>query len=561
MKSRSLHLYLLAGLLLFTTSSYSQLFEALDMTPAGGDSTLFSIELPQLATKTKFAATPAYYKHIFIYGDGNFRFEESGNKANFQHLYAPTPTTLLPSYNARALSTGVYSGGSEEPPSQRTGPIIPPGTGTNTPTEVVDANRYLKIMRNVQVKPGDPFVNVLSVHNPDSTSFSGQLFFLYDGQLTTVSTTVASKSPSFSKFHIGESLMYRPDIADQNTYHYSKLGPLGNHFKGMLLREIFNLPPGEEIHFFVKMEGDTSMLSMFESTAKAEMDFAVALGTYSDDNGYPDLTPDSLRQELSSINLSTFINGIGIQGVLPDSTTLFNPATDTSFLNVNVPSPEIGAPIILDYYKSTASLVKSHDPNFMVMEACACQKSQDRYQIFTTVQCENTGFGETTNIYMDIKLPAGVTSDDVVVTPAMYHPANGPTDDISLVKLAPDSIRWQLLNFGIEGTPVHGVGDPRTYANVKFNMYSNVKPELLDSIYACIRFDDLSNDPVCTVPVAVSLIGPGGDEGSVLACVPGSCSDDPGTSTGIDLPWWLWLLILLFIIILLLIIRARNSQS
>ncbi|MEL7425391.1 MAG: hypothetical protein AAFN81_20550, partial [Bacteroidota bacterium] len=426
----------------------------------------------------------------------------------------------------------------------------------NDPTEVVDSNRYLKIMRHVQVKPGDPFITVLSLRNPTDITLNGQLFFLHDGQIRTVSKTETTPSTNYSTYKIHENFMYRPDLAGTNTYHYSKLGALGNHYKGMILREITNLRPGEEVHFFVNLEGDTLMNSVFDATTMAEMDFGLALGTFSDDNGYPVLTPQDLQSELSTIQLATLVGGIGTQGVQPDSVTTYQVGSDTSFTQPSISSPQSGASILLDYYVSTASLVKSHDPNFMAMEACACQEQQDRYQIFTTVQCENTGFGETTNIYMDIKLPAGVTADDVVVTPEAYHPFNGPADDITMIKLGPDSIRWQLLNFGIEGTPIHGVGDPRTFANVKFNMYSSVKPESLDSIHACIRFDDLSNDPVCTVPVAVTMIDTG-DQNAVLTCEVNSCSDDPGSTPW---PWWYWLILILIILLLLLIRYLRNRS-
>jgi len=64
----------------FSISLSAQLLEAVDYTPAPGDSTVFNIELPALVSKTKFNATPAFYKHLFIFGDGNFLFGESQEK-------------------------------------------------------------------------------------------------------------------------------------------------------------------------------------------------------------------------------------------------------------------------------------------------------------------------------------------------------------------------------------------------------------------------------------------------------------------------------------------------
>jgi hypothetical protein len=549
------HLLLAVGLFFFFSISLSaQLLQAVDYTPAPGDSTVFNIELPALVSKTKFKATPAFYKHLFIFGDGNFLFGESQEKAGFKHLYGPSNSTQVQNYFARAYSTGVYSE-PEEPPLMGAPPITPPVSGSITNKTVVDSNRYLKILRNVQVKPGDPFVSILSVKNPNDVPFNGQLFFLYNGRLRTVSKTEVTKLPEFSDFKIRENMFHRPDVGSTTTFHYSKLGPVNTEYKGLLLAEIFNLAPGEEVHYFVDLEGDEAMMDVFEATAKAEMDFAVALGTFSADNGYPVLTPENLQQELSDLGLSTFVGGLA-QGILPDSVRLYAQNGDSTVTSSDLFSPQSGAPVILDYYTSTASLVKSHDPNFMIMEACACPAQSDRYQIFTTVQCENTGFGETNNIYMDIKLPTGVSADDIVATPVKYHPYGGPADQISMIKLSDDSIRWELLNFGIEGTPLHGVGDPRTFANVQFHMYSSIEPALLDSIYACIRFDDLSNDPVCTVPVAVSMITADMQNGQVLQCTVGDCADDPAPTSW---PWWVWLLLILLAILIIIWLIRRNQ--
>jgi len=80
---------------------------------------------------------------------------------------------------------------------------------------------------------------------------------------------------------------------------------------------------------------------------------------------------------------------------------------------------------------------------------------------------------------------------------------------------------------------------------------------MLDSIYACIRFDDLSNDPICTVPVAVSMITADTQEGQVLQCTVGDCADDPNPPAW---PWWVWLLLILLAILIIIWLIRRNQS-
>ena len=196
------------------------------------------------------------------------------------------------------------------------------------------------------------------------------------------------------------------------------------------------------------------------------------------------------------------------------------------------------------------------------MEACDCPEIADVYQVFTTIHCENTGYAETNNIFIDMKLPNGITADDVAISPVDYHPFRGlPNTNIVFEKITSDSIRWSLLGFGIEGTPVHGVGDPRTFAEIQFNMYSTIEPSLLDSVYACVRFESLSGVSECTAPKAVSLLNAEKSIG-VLECSFGDCSDYPNSTSCccfLCIPCWAWVLIIVLLVILLVWWYRRNS--
>jgi hypothetical protein len=307
------------------------------------------------------------------------------------------------------------------------------------------------------------------------------------------------------------------------------------------------------------MEGKETMTKYFADTTMAQLDFAVALGTFDDD--IQTVIPDSLTDAFNNLDLNTTLVTLEQSGNLPDSLVQYIGDEDSTTVIQISQGPGLSMGAFVDYYESTATLVKSHDPNYLMMQACACEEDQDRYQIFTTIECENNGYGETSNIFIDMKLPEGITFDQVVPTPVSYHPFNGPGDQIRLIRLADDSIRWELLNFGIEGTPIHGVGDPRTYARVQFNMYADVLPADLDSTYACIRFDKLENSPVCTTPVGVTFVTAEDTDMTVLSCGTGGCNDIPPPPPP-PLPWWLIILLILILLMILIwwLIR-RNSGN
>ena len=531
--------------------AYTQKLEAIGQ---GNGTYNFIIELPKLKAKTKLVPTTPFYKHTILFGDGTFRFFNSGEKGSINHTYGDSQE-VGGNYTVRSYSSGAYSDEEDDVPDMKIRIPSPGGLGAATSVEVVDDNRYIKIMRHVEIKPGDTLINVLSVRNPDTTTFSGQLFFFYNGRLSVVNRKNREELPDYSIFNIGEKLFYRPEIGGK-TYAYSNLPTaLKNQYAKLLLMEIDDLPPGEEVHFFIETEGDASMMDLFDATVKAEMNFGLALNIF--DPNRVSLVPDSLRNELASLDLGSFFNSITgeVPPIQADTVTIYEVDTDTTLASQSSYISPNTIFNIVDYYTSTASLVKSHDPNYMRMESCACQEEADLYQVFTTIHCENDGYGETSNIYMDVKLPAGIKASDIVVKPISYHPFGGPGDQISMEILAEDSIRWKLENFGIEGTPIHGVGDPRTYAEVQFNMYSHKDPILLDSVYACIRFDDLSKDPVCTIPVAVSLVGAELSKG-VLSCTVGEC-DDYTPPPPFSFPWWVWLLLIL--LVMLIFFFRRNS--
>ncbi|MEM1214806.1 MAG: hypothetical protein AAGJ82_03930, partial [Bacteroidota bacterium] len=519
------------------------------------DSTVFTIQRCKFKQRTQAVPQKPFYKHTLIFGDGNFRFTNSEEKGVFKHLYGSTNSNGIESYRARVYSSGIY-GTLGDPPTKLEAPPIDTSSLDIAMTQTVDNDRYIKILRNVQVKPGDPFITVLSLRNPTETSLNGNLFFLYDGKMRITAGKEEKASSSFSQFAIEDNLFYRGDIFGGTTsYFYSTSGQLKEVFKKVMLVSVAEFPPGEEVHFFVETIGDTIMMKDFKGTEQAKLDFALALSVDNGSDAPNYMTADDsaafAKTQLQSFanTLSPFSDAVQIQ---PDSTKVFSIQGDSSSITGNG-SPYIGTDQrFVDYTTSTARLVKVHDPNFMLLESCACQGKEERYLINATVQCENSGYATTSNVYIDIKLPAGITKDDIFATPLSYHPYNSPSDMISMIELTNDSIRWELENFGLEGTPIHGVDDPRTFANVQFQLFSSVPPDELAPIQACIRFDKLSSDPVCTTPTTVNLRT---ENGEFLNCEAYECENIPTSEDG--WPIWIWIVII-FLIILAIILLFRK---
>jgi hypothetical protein len=555
----------------------------LKYTDLPGPAVEFTYELPALTKIEGYKSKQPYYRHLFIFGDGNFRIDTShllSYKA--AHDYNAVFSAFLTNYYARSYSAGIYSDDGDEPPRHKIGPIPPPDSGSVRFAEVVDPGRYLKVVRSVDVKPGDPFVTIISVKHPGEslpgtvrTPLRGQLFFFYNGKMREVSklrkhsplkggiigteTEVEPATPvnlPFSEFAVAELFHYLPEAASSQAFHYSNFTTAKDQFQNVLALDINGLPADTEMHFFLEMEGSEAMNDQFDPKTKVEIDFLAVLGAVDNPQESPFTpgTPQDLLSEIQQAGIDTLLPQLGQSPI--DSAHTYQAQEDASSVAFDLTTGLAATTNrILDAYKSTATLVNVHDPNFLLLESCACQDNQDRYQIFSTVQCENEGYGTTTNVFIDLKLPAGITASDIVPRPLSYHPAQASATNIELVQLAADSIRWQWSNLGLQGTAEHGVGDPRTYAQLQFHMYSSIRPEDLPPMQACIRFNDPEGVEVCTEAVLINLLTDAADLPEPLSCQVGECSDDPNPPN--SWPWWLWLLLLLLLVLLLLFLWRR----
>lgn len=536
------------------------------VTPDG--TATFDLILPALEAKEGFEVKIPYYKRLFIHGDGSFRMDTlSAPDSKVVQQYGPS-SDGLGQYYARAYANGVYSDEEDEPPKLQAPPVFPPpGATPQAPTQVVEPGRYLKITRNVEVLPGDPFVNIISVRNLDvEVPLQGKLFFFYNGVIRELpilqqasvgleGLNFAASTP-FSQFNIDNILSYRPRVSSGLNNFYAGVPDFGR----VITIDIDNLAPGDEIHFFVEMTGDEAMQTQFDSKAKAQMDFLAVLATTDGQETYTFPKAIDTEKETALQQQGITARLLALDTIDADSAYTFDPGQNSgeSVIDQGIRLNFL-ANRIIDAYTSTATLVSVHDPNFLLLESCACPEKQDRYQILTTIQCQNEGQTATADVYIDMKLPPGLSAENIVRTPISYHPPQMDPSKIRFELLAPDSIRWFFEDLALEGTPIYGVGDPRTYAQIQFHVYSDLPPADLPETEACIRFGYNGNilDPVCTEAVKVDLLGKADVATKALSCTVGSCISDPNNNDS-GWPWWAWLLIALLVLIIIIWLARRS---
>ncbi|RME93347.1 MAG: hypothetical protein D6772_16005 [Bacteroidetes bacterium] len=530
---------------------------------------IFELSLPGLTKKEGYEVHEPYYKRLFIYGDGNFRMDTSSASLSVvTHRYGP-PNDGLGQYYARTYANGVYSDEEDKPPKLEAPPVVPPAGISPAPaTTVVDSGKYLKITRNVEVLPGDPFVNIVSVRNLDvEVALNAKLFLFYNGLIRELPVLQKAKSnqeglsfaklgPTNSQFSVQNIFSYRPRISDGFSTFFDGVAA----FDQVVTMSINNLPPGEELHFFVEMIGDKDMMSQFDSKAKAQMDFLAVLATTDNQQFYnfPKAISATAEAELQAQGISDRL--LALDTIDADRAYAFSAIQNNGGIVI-----EDGIQLnflanrIIDAYTSTATLVSVHDPNFLLLESCACPAQAERYQILATIQCENEGQAPTDDVYIDLKLPPGLSPEAIIPTPISYHPAQMDPAKVRFEQLAPDSIRWFFEDLALQGTPIYGTGDPRTYAQIQFRMYSDQPPAELPAMQACIRFGFNNDmlDPVCTEAVKVDLLTADEVEATALSCQVGSCLDDPLADDSVW-PWWLWLILILLVLLLVLLWLRRR---
>ena len=120
-------------------------------------------------------------------------------------------------------------------------------------------------------------------------------------------------------------------------------------------------------------------------------------------------------------------------------------------------------------------------------------------------------------------------------------------------------MRWTFTNQFLRSVQELGIGDERTYVELAFLAFTDADPVTLDSVLqACVRFNDLTNEALCTYPVPVLMISSEDSAtAELLNCE--TCKEDPGTNST-AWPWWWWLVLILIFLLVFVVFWLRRSR-
>ena len=514
------------------------------------------------------------YRFLYIFGDGGFKMTEEFTdlKHNAQHRYPlPVVTGEIsdPTYHARAYGIGIYSNG-DRPPKKLKTPSFPSQTQASSDAisinKIVHQDSFLNLMPHAQAKMGEPLVYVLAVHNPlDVTIERAELFLLFGSEIIEVSQSekgefVTRKTEQYGQFPIEEVLVHSNNTSSQVPFYQSALpASINGDYKQILAFQVNNLAPDQEEHIFIEFMVDSINFNAFNGKNLGFVKFTSILNLQNEvvDDSIP-LLNQQQQLLLAKIKFEEVIDSMAAN--LPDSVYFYEQNIDSTSLSQqgdNGMVSSFGRLVAMNNH--TVALVKEHDPNFLKAVSCACP-TNERKKIIITLHAENDGHAPVHDIYFDMELPDGITTKDIVQIPMSHHPFRADLnsiDSISFDSIDEKHLRWHMKGQLIQSIADYGVGDPRTYAEVQFVVFTNVEPSSLDSLLqTCVRFNNIANDPVCTYPVSVTLVtSSDGDFADVLSC--SECEQDPNPGETPPIPWWVWL-ILIILAIILLVYFLRN---
>lgn len=563
------------------SSIAAQIFTHQSGVSGKADSIVFTLK--DLPTQTKVVATEDVkpsFRYFYIFGDGNFSI---ANNIKTDHTTAhryPDPLSFAsvpPGYFTRAYGIGIYSNGDRPPRPSRTGMVSSTtNTGVYGPVapkqRMVDTTAFLHLFPHADAKMGEPLIYVLSFRNRLPTTISNSdLYVFFDGEIREVLTDKTGKATEvktnkFGSFPLKETLVHTSRADNRGKYYATALPPATRtQYKSALAFNINNLAPGEEERIFLEFTVDSLNFAAFNGKNKAKVDFSAVL--YTQDQAL-------LQQQFIGDRDAAFLSKIGFSELAvqlaenaPDRIYSYNALRDSTVIGENGDSAEVSAfGSVLDVFTHSVSLVKGHDPNFLHAAACSCPNTQGRKKLFITLHAENDGQAPVSQVYFDMTLPDGLTASDIVGRPYAHHPMRADSeinslDSISFTVLDDKHVRWHFRSLHIPSIQEYGTGDPRTFVEISFMAFTDVEPSTLDNqLITCVRFDSPTNEPVCTYPVKVSLVGDTDLDTTLSGLMDcGTCAEDPNPSpcTFWGLPCWVWGLLLALLILIVLWIRRR----
>lgn len=555
--------------------------------PALLDSTrlnIVNLPMPLLPMNGINAEAP-YYRFLWIFGDGNFRFITDSTAVN--HRYNVLPSESPKSHDVFLFKNALYGGG--KPPPKRSSTQVSTQHDANfdtipyEPTTVVQPNALLHLQKHMEpMLPSDTSLWILSIKNPDTLSrrsLNGQVYLFYDGLITQnklfqveyksgQQVAYPAKSPgsstnNYAEFQYDTTLNYTNEIQDI-TFQTADIpvNTLQSQYKKAMFWNFSNLGPGEEKHIFVQLTNDSLLLDKFNLKRKGETKLMAMMAIYGDDNNQGEgfdfnLTDEDAKRrnelQLDSIFLTANIAG-GDDSWFGNA--LLQGGLDQSFFAANT---------VVDIMEVNSRLSGSYDPNYMQVDACSCPPNTDGAQkMIATIHFENDGQAATRNIFISVEIPAEIQLNSVFDSLLRLHPPLDPASAGQVIMEMDESTRtvtWKLLNFQIESVPELGAGHPATFGEITFTMLTEtgIAVSSIPEIQACIRFDEEDNDPICTLPVKTTLLTQADvsttESADLLQCENCDCPPFDFWQWLLSLPWWLALLVILGIILLILLIR------
>lgn len=533
------------------------------------DSLLLELsDMPELTKLNGVNAEAPRYSYLWIFGDGNFL--NGSPDSILSHRYevpaVPSPQDV---FEAKVYATGLYGDDGNPPPKIINSNDIKPAFDPafqGKPHEKTQAVQqgYLRLQKNhVNLIPGDTTAWILSIKNnlDDDFSLNGQIYLFYDGLIEKLFVNPKSGDSTYVNSVIGGTTQYGEFRHDTTLFYFDGIpnftfyqnnipdAQLSQNYKKAVFWNYTDLQPGEERHLFIQFRDDPNLLDKFSSKEEGTTRFLAMMTaqTIFDTQGPNfDLTTDDVER-VSKLGLNGFLDNA--QEWIFD--TISFPGTPSNF---------IFGDQIADLYEVNSSLKRSHDPNHLKIKGCACPPGSDGAQkLLTSIDFSNDGKASTKNVYVSMEIPAEIQFNSMLDTLLSLHPPLDPTSSGSVVierssDNATRTVTWKLLNFQIDPVVEYGVGHPATYGQIVFTMLTQPGVNLDDipEMQACIRFDEIDGEAVCTVPVkpvALTAASEGAPDLQEIL----ECEECTSPNPGFHLPIPLWLCILLLIILVLII--------
>ncbi len=579
----SLHKYVLSFgmLILFGNSiSLAQTIELSSLTPAEKTALVDTVrfEASGFGEAKPFTSAKkdldAHYEFFWIFSNGNF-FQNTRDTSVLQRFEVPTGSGGE-NYKAHVYTTANYSDRGDIPPKISRDTTIPEGNPNPDPFQVTPAvtSGYLRLQYNHNnIVPNDTTVWVLSVKNPlknnPGNKFNGQVYLFFNSPVERVSTDLTTDSQVFTpiensgKIQYAEfenigSMVYFDSISQTFDLEFLQDGlVIDSLYQNGLFWHLDNMKGEEERHIFVEFKDDPNILDKFEDTERARVKFLAFLVVDNDALTQQVALDDNESILAEQLELSQLISRAQ-EELQEDIIDDIDPGTP------NFPQFQPGF-LLVDLYENEPEVAKAHDPNRMEIQACSCPPNTDGAQkLVCSVQFVNDGDIDANSIYIDIDIPEELEINSVFDTLTYLFPpiAAGELGTVNLGK-GQNSIRWTLDGFAIHPEDPNAENDLASTGKITFTILAKpgVNLEDIPEMQACIRFNDLDADPVCTLPVKPTPMVEDvktEDAQTILQCDECSC---PPTSI-FDLPYWLLILILLLLLIFaLLVYFLRRSQN